>query len=141
MKKAVIIMAVLAGLALGVQAEKYVTVGVAPGTNNVATITQSFAAVAIPVAIYTDLNGTTTNAVTIGFTPSVATNAADYGKTYRIGSFSTVGGAEATVVLNDPLNTNSAGTVIMNRGDVLPLTGAGGTASTNVFYRVVFKLP
>jgi hypothetical protein len=131
----------IAALALGVQAEKFVTVGVAPGTNNVATITQNFAEIAVPVVIYTDLTGTTTNAVTLALKPSVAATAADYGKTYRIGSFSTVGGAEAALVINEALNTNSIGTVIMRRGDELTLTGAGGTASTNVFYRVLFRTP
>ena len=140
MKKIMILMAVLL-MASFSQAAKYVSVGVVPDTNNIASVTQNFTAgPATPVAVYTELTGTTTNAVTITFTPSVATNAADYGKSYRVGSFSTVGGAEATIVLNDALNTNSAGNVIQQAGDVLTLTGEGGTDRTNVFYRVLYRI-
>lgn len=139
MKKAIMILMV-AMLALGAQAEKYVSRAYQPDTNNIATVTQDFAKSAVPLVIYTELTGTTTNAVTITYTPDLATNATDYATSYRIGTFSTVGGAEAPVVLNTPENTNSITSGAMVRDDALVLTGAGGTDSTNVLYRVLFKV-
>jgi hypothetical protein len=139
MKKAIMILMV-AVMALGAQAEKYISRAYQPDTNNVATITQDFAASAVPLLIYTELTGTTTNAVAVTFAPDLETNATDYAASYRIGSFSTVGGAEAPIVLNTPENTNSITTGPIVRDDALVLTGGGGTASSNVLYRVLFKV-
>jgi hypothetical protein len=139
MKKAIMILMV-AVMALGAQAEKYISRAYQPDTNNVATITQDFAVAATPVLIYTELTGTTTNAVAVTFAPDLETNATDYTASYRISSFSTVGGAEAPIVLNTPENTNSITTGPIVRGDALKLTGAGGTDSTNVLYRVLFRI-
>lgn len=139
MKKAMILTAILA-MAAGMQAKELITKGYQPGTNNVVNAENTFADTVVPKLIYTELTGTTTNVVTLAVIPSLATNLVDYGKVYRVGTFSTVGGAETPVILNDPQNTNSSGTVVLKRGDVLRLTGAGGTDSTNVFYRIVFEV-
>ena len=139
MKKYAVLMlvAVLAGM---VQAEKFVTRSLKPNSSNVAIFTNDFANIATPVIIYTEVDGTTTNAVTMTYVPTVATNKADYGKTYIVGSFSTVGGAEVPIVVNDARVTNNAANVIVPRDDLLKLTGGGGVANTSVWYRIVFKV-
>ena len=140
MKK--MMMIITAGLvaAISAQAQTLISRGAMPDTNNVVNIENTFADTAVPKLIYTELTGTTTNAVTMAFIPAVSTNAVDYGKVYRIGIFSTVGNKEVPIVLNDPLNVNSAGSVVLKRGDVLRLTGAGGTNRTNVYYRIIFEV-
>jgi len=140
MKKAMMMILMVGLMAFGAFGEKYVTRAYQPDTNNVVTATQNFAKLAEPVLIYTELTGTTTNAVTITYTPDLATNATDYATSYRIGTFSTVGGAEAPVVLNTPENTNSIATGAIPRNDALVCTGAGGTAYTNVLYRMVWRV-
>jgi len=139
MKK--LMMSLLVGvLALGAFGDQFVSRAYQPDTNNVATITQDFATVATPVLIYTELTGTTSNAVVLTFVPDLSTNATDYGVSYRIGSFTTPGGTEVPIVLNTPEDSNSIATGPLNRSGAVVLTGAGGTESTNVLYRVVFKI-
>lgn len=140
MKKAMILMTALVLMGIGLQAKTFERC-YQPGTNNVASVINNFADEAVPVLIYTDLTGTTTNTVTMAFIASTATDSVDYGKVYPVGSFSTVGGSEVPIVLNTPGNTNSAGNVVLKRNAELRLTGAGGTASTNVFYRILFEVP
>lgn len=138
MKKMMILTAIVAMAAMFSPAQVYEKC-IQPNTNNVATFENTYCEVGAPVLIYTDLTGTTTNAVTLKFIAETATNSADYGKAYPVGSFSTIGGAEVPIVLNDSQATNSAGSVILRRGAVLRLEGSGATASTNVYYRIVFK--
>jgi hypothetical protein len=139
MKMKKVVLSLMVGmLAASAMSAEFVSRVVKP-TANIAGITNTFADVAIPVLVYTEVDGTTTNAVAVTYIPSVATNAADYGKVYRVGSFSTVGGAEVPIVLNS-LSTSSVGSVQLNRSDVLKLTGDGGVASTSVWYRIVFQV-
>ena len=138
MKKILILTAVLAMISLGAQAEKYITMGAIPApATGVTTFSNGTANVLVPKIVYTDLTGTITNVLTAAYVPSVSTNAADTGKTYRLASFTQTGGAETMVKFNTPGASNDTGGVILLPGDKFTLTG---TQTNLTFTRVLFEV-
>jgi len=137
MKKILTLTAVLL-LAVCVQAEKYITIGAIPApATGVATFSNATQTVLVPKIVYTELTGTITNVLVAAYVPAVATNAADTGKTYRLATFTQIGGAETMVKFNTPGASNDTGGVVLLPGDKFTLTG---TQTNLTFHRIVFEV-